>query len=602
MPIGRILSLSGALVLAHLSASQAPAQTASVTYTAQGDDWTTESRTEFYRQDQGSKMIPLAWLRSLKQADGEPFLSDNLARYGYLPNPDPANTSGLPIGFTASGPAGTRVVGMTCSACHTRQITAKGKTYRIDGGPALADFQSLLSDLDAAVGQALASDAAFAAFASAVLALPSPDPEDVVQLKAEVAAWYLRYHTLMSNALPPHPWGMGRLDAVSMIFDRVTGLDLGPPPSLIIKKNIQLADAPVRYPFLWNAPLQDETQWSGFADNGNDLLALSRNLGEVFGVFGVFQPKREGLIVNFLNNNSANFDGLDRNEQLVRQIGPPKWPWLIDTNLAAQGEAIYERPTAQGGCADCHGIKTGKFRSLTEQTWATPVWNVGTDTRQFDILRRSAQTGSLQGAFVPPITNPLGASDSALLVLKTSVLGSIAEHALNFGLGGNEIVGDAAAGAPTLTFTPFQVNVRLPPQLRELQGAFKIPGEVAPAAAGGAAAAAECPANNLPSKGCYESRVLEGVWAAAPYLHNGSVPTLAELLKPAAERVPTFKIGQAYDTVNIGLAVDQGPLSTEIETTDCSDLGSGNSRCGHEFGVSLSAQEKKALLEYLKAL
>src|SRR5580693_9434777 len=140
MPIGRILSLSGALVLAHLSASQAPAQTASVTYTAQGDDWTTESRTEFYRQDQGSKMIPLAWLRSLKQADGEPFLSDNLARYGYLPNPDPANTSGLPIGFTASGPAGTRVVGMTCSACHTRQITAKGKTYRIDGGPALADF------------------------------------------------------------------------------------------------------------------------------------------------------------------------------------------------------------------------------------------------------------------------------------------------------------------------------------------------------------------------------------------------------------------------------------------------------------------------------
>ena len=132
-------------------------------------------------------MIPLAWLRSLKQADGQPFLSDSLARSGYLPNP--ANTNGLPIGFTASGPAGTRVVGMTCSACHTRQITAKGKAYRIDGGPAFADFQSLLSDLDVAVGKVVASDAAFAPFASAALASLSPDAEDVAALKEEVDAW-----------------------------------------------------------------------------------------------------------------------------------------------------------------------------------------------------------------------------------------------------------------------------------------------------------------------------------------------------------------------------------------------------------------------------
>ena len=544
-------------------------------------------------------MIPLAWLRALKQADGQPFLADSLARYGYLPNP--ANTSGLPIGFTASGPAGTRVVGMTCSACHTRQIIAEGKPYRIDGGPAFADFQSLLSDLDLAVGNVVASDTAFAPFASAVLASPSPDAEDVAQLKQAVEAWYLRYHTLISTALPPHPWGTARLDAVSMIFDRLTGLDLGPPPSLIIKDNIKVADAPVRYPFLWNAPRQDETQWSGFADNGSDLLALSRNLGEVFGVFGIFQPRKEGLVVNFLNNNSANFDGLDRNEQLVRQIGPPKWPWLIDTNLAAQGEEIYQRPKEEGGCTECHGIKTGKFRSLTEPTWATPVRNVGTDTRQFDILTRSAQTGSLQGAFVPPITNPLGASDSALLTLKTSVVGSIAEHALNFGSGGNELLGAAPPGAPPLTFQPFHVNGRLPPQLRELEGAFKIPGEaLAGSSAGGAAPAAECAVT--PKKGCYEFRVLEGIWATAPYLHNGSVPTLAELLKPAAERVNTFRIGPAYDTVNIGLAVDQAQSSYELETTDCSDLNSGNSRCGHEFGTTLSAAEKKALLEYLKAL
>jgi hypothetical protein len=95
---------------------------------------------------------------------------------------------------------------------------------------------------------------------------------------------------------------------------------------------------------------------------------------------------------------------------------------------------------------------------------------------------------------------------------------------------------------------------------------------------------------------------MQGIWAAAPYLHNGSVPTLAELLKPAAERVKAFKIGPAYDTVNIGLAVEQTQFNYTLTTTDCSDRNSGNSRCGHEFGTQLSAEEKKALLEYLKTL
>jgi hypothetical protein len=104
-------------------------------------------------------MIPLDWLRALKQANGQPFLADSLSRYGYLPNP--SNPNGLPVGFTASGPTGAQTVGMTCSACHTRQINVGDTNYRIDGGPAIVDFQSLLSDLDAAVGNVLASDATF---------------------------------------------------------------------------------------------------------------------------------------------------------------------------------------------------------------------------------------------------------------------------------------------------------------------------------------------------------------------------------------------------------------------------------------------------------
>ncbi|MFY9655369.1 MAG: hypothetical protein WAK01_02100, partial [Methylocystis sp.] len=100
----------------------------------------------------------------------------------------------------------------------------------------------------------------------------------------------------------------------------------------------------------------------------------------------------------------------------------------------------------------------------------------------------------------------------------------------------------------------------------------------------------------------YEARVLQGVWAAAPYLHNGSVPTLAELLKPAAERVSEFKVGPRYDIDALGLAVEQTKFDFVYKTTDCSARDSGESRCGHEFGTKLSPEEKKALLEYLKAL
>lgn len=90
--------------------------------------------------------------------------------------------------------------------------------------------------------------------------------------------------------------------------------------------------------------------------------------------------------------------------------------------------------------------------------------------------------------------------------------------------------------------------------------------------------------------------------AAAPYLHNGSVPTLVELLKPAAQRVGSFQVGPAYDVQNVGLAAQQSKFDYRLQTTDCSARDSGNSRCGHEYGTGLADSEKRALLEYLKSL
>lgn len=525
--------------------------------------------------------MPLRWITSLKQVNGKPFLEDSLSRYGYLPNPDKIdNPHGLPVGFTVASGDGIESIGMTCAACHTRQIEVNSKAYRVDGGPAIVDFQSFLTDLDAAVNQVLNDPQAFTDFARGVFGSAST-PAKEARLRDQVTTWHLPFHTIIERALPKEPWGPSRLDAVAMIFNRLTGLDIGPPPTYMIPDNIQPADAPVRYPFLWNSPIQDKTQWPGFADNGNDILGLSRNLGEVFGVFAVFHPQKDDtriLGINYVDDNSANFHGLNAIEDLIKRIGPPQWPWSVDQALADKGKPIFDKECGTG----CHEIRKGEPRSLTHMTWATPLQDVGTDSREYDILARTVDTGVLSGATIPfLVKTSLKPKDSAFNVLRTAVTGSILQHYL-------PVILEPKDKSRLDTFLR-----KLNPEnefLGDLKGAFKNPKALAVVAAHAAPAFA------------YEARVMEGIWATAPYLHNGSVPSLAELLKPASERVKEFKIGPAYDIVNVGLAAEQTKFDFTLKTTDCSDRNSGRSRCGHEFGTKLSADDKKALLEYLKTL
>lgn len=572
----RTAFLVAIILAAHTFAPNSSAQspTTAPTFLDQGINWTPANRKDFYSRDQGSRMMPLAWMLALKQANGEPFMADSFARYGYLPN-EQSIPVGLPVGFTSASTSDGQSIGMTCAACHTRQIEVNGIAYRIDGGPGIVDFQSLLADLDAAVNTVRTNPAAFADFANAVLGASVPQAKKDA-LKSALATWHVPYHTLMSRALPNEPWGFGRLDAVSMIFNRLTGLDLGTPQNnYMIPDNIKRADAPVRYPFLWNAAIQDKTQWPGFADNGNNLLGLARNVGEVYGVFGVFRPTKGGLLgVDYLNENSVNFQGLDALEDLIRKIGPPKWPWAIDMALADAGRKIFDRNRIDGGCAECHGIRPGKTRFFAQETWDTPVQDVGTDSREHSILKGTVDTGVLKGARISIFTEPLGATDTAFNVLTMSVGGSILQHYFPL------LTLDVASAPRASTLAALTPLSRIS---ETLKGAFAMPPSTT-----------EFP---------YESRVLKGIWATAPYLHNGSVATLADLLKPATERAPTFAVGSAYDIVNVGLAANQPKLKSTITTTDCSKRDSGNSRCGHEFGTTtLSVEEKRALLEYLKVL
>ena len=94
---------------------------------------------------------------------------------------------------------------------------------------------------------------------------------------------------------------------------------------------------------------------------------------------------------------------------------------------------------------------------------------------------------------------------------------------------------------------------------------------------------------------------LDGIWLRAPYLHNGSVPTLVDLLRPQARRPAIFYRGyDVYDTVNVGFQTEGADAERSGTRHDVSRRGNGNA--GHEFGTSLPVADKRALIEYLKTL
>jgi hypothetical protein len=101
----------------------------------------------------------------------------------------------------------------------------------------------------------------------------------------------------------------------------------------------------------------------------------------------------------------------------------------------------------------------------------------------------------------------------------------------------------------------------------------------------------------------YKARPLNGIWATAPYLHNGSVPNLDALFRPAAKRPLSFSIGvKTFDPVKVGYLTDvPGAARFNVQNPDGTAIV-GNSNAGHEFGASFSDDERSWLVEYLKTL
>lgn len=195
----------------------------------------------------------------------------------------------------------------------------------------------------------------------------------------------------------------------------------------------------------------------------------------------------------------------------IASIEPPRYPFAIDRNLAAQGARVFEE-----SCARCHGTY-GSSASYPETL--VPLDEIGTDP-----VRLTALTRENRQAYHKSWFNHFG----------------------------------------------------------------DRPTEVEPEG--------------------YVAPPLDGVWASAPYFHNGSVPTLWHVLHPDQRPAIWKRDENGFDEEHVGLQVETfDKLPKSIRRSD--ELRTyfntnrfGKSAAGHNFPDELSAAEKRSLLEYLKTL
>lgn len=526
-------------------------------------NWSKEQRERFWFTPQGSQLIDYRWFLVLEQAGSTELFRSNghldALRFVTVP-PNPYNPEGLPIGFVKNR-TGERV-GFTCAACHTSQIDYRDKSFVIDGGPALAHVDRFLEELVAAMDATLAQPGKFHRFATALgegngAALRERMEEEVAPLRQRVKS------NRVPSSYPAGYPGFGRLDAYGQIFNQVAALDLGIPG------NVAVPNAPASYPSLWLAPWADKVQWNGAGLNrlaaGTIVIGpLLRNIVEVVGVFGRLQFDPSPLPMGY--RSAVDVIGLGELEGALCRLHAPEWPDAFgkpDANLAARGRTVYEAT-----CKHCHG----DVKDEQAHTSPLPPYEVvGTDATYIEQASyRSVDTGDLEG-LPKRFTNPLvlfGARAPAYEVLRNAVTGVVLDN-LALLVRASEL---GRCDAHTESKVP-QIGDQT--FMQELEEAFGK--ETMPYA--------------------YRARALNGVWATAPYLHNGSVPNLVQLLDPS-KRDPVFYVGsREFDPVNVGFVSVPGPETTALDTT-----APGNSNQGHLFSSHLTDAQRRALLEYLKTI
>ena len=642
---GILVRLSGVAVIASISimalaavAAGKYSVTAPLEY-PESQGWNQSQMRDWYELSQGSRLVPLKWLEALKNADGAPFFNRQmLENLGYIYLSDDA--AALPVGFIVDTHENRDFLGFNCSACHTAKLKSGKTEILVHGGQSLADFQTFTTELIAAVANVIEDDAVFAKFAEQVA---GKDASDQIQLKSEIGRW-LAFRTRINETGNASHWGRGRADAVGVILATTAAVIADPAIPLEEQEPLPASNAPVSYPFVWNANQQARLQHNGVVDNGVDfgvvkvakIGALIRNWTEALGVFADVKLDSHAKTVV----SSIRLDNLLKIEQALAGLQSPQWPeafGVLDEAGRQRGQMLYK-----ANCSGCHGALsprdiTSQLPLIDKPVWSNdlastgfvylqPLFDKTTRPSDFDVsinpssqfigtdpgmacnaLLHNVPSGRFEGqrnitGFLPS-PGDKNFADRAVTTDLLRVL--IQRDVLTHKLENAKIIAQnqwEAAGAALQQFVVANYNSVFGGQgasddpLGPLREDLKYCADLVERAR------AYAPDSPVP---VYKARPLNGIWATAPYLHNGSVPTLYDLLLPQNQRPKSFGYFDGeMDLVKGGLKDAAGnPLAFIFETYNAEGVvKKGNWNGGHEYGTTLSHQERMDLVEYVKGL
>ena len=581
-----------------------------VRYLDQG--WSEEDRQLFYNTPQGTELQGLhyEWLKALELPFSTEKLAspENMRGWGFIVDPDqekPANTGVHPVGMTSHlNPTDNSVrLDLGCALCHTGELHYNGVALRVDGGQAIHGMSTgapgeFIHSVGASTFEMRFNLAKWNRFADAIA---GEDEEKRKQLKRDFANFRERFFTFAEGPGNkdnfPTTEGRGRTDAVGRIGNVVFGYNLG------IEENYKKADAPVSYPFLWDIWRFDWVQYTGFTNQ-----AMARNVGESLGVMApvkLVDEQGELLPEGEFGQSTINVEGMQCIETTLRKLRPPKWPedvlGSIDITQARRGKDLFADQ-----CAHCHGPHESK-----PYAWQLAAGPGDNPDHQRSVNWQWDMSGQISyDEHNLPVREDWRESIWAIPWIDIKVIGTDATAATNY-------VNHTFDPGPLVPKNPDDPDDAINRRVNAGDGLQLLLNELIPVLYKNSEISsdnngiADYDGLNVPfrivNKAAYKARPLHGVWATPPFLHNGSVPTIYDLLSPLEARPVRFGIGhREYNPEKLGYVTDMRPGNFAFDTTQ-----KGNSNVGHLFtdadvpgriGERLSEGERMALIEYLKVM
>lgn len=581
-------------------------------------NWSAADSSWFYNTTQGSNLIPYAIFLHLEVSGSEQlFRSDeNMDRLRYLPqNASSANPDALPVGWVKDNHAGKEYIGFNCAACHTSQINYQGTAIRIDGGAAQADMDLMMTDLARALDASANQPEKFERLAKKVLHGKYPAERDNFRAELIEAAQKINAYNHVNesrNGDQLVPYGYARLDAFGRIYNRIlTHLTPADPT------NRNSPNAPVSYSYLWDTPQHDFVQWNGVGDN-ESTGPLARNVGEALGVFATFDLHKQPGDIGY--RSSVVMSNLIQMEKSMESLLSPRWDDLagkqvlppINKALAAKGYEVFR----EYQCNSCHeNIERADPARRVIAQFAS-LQTIGTDPLMvMNALKYAGKSGAFEGEKLHP-RDPNSTRFNAV----TPVL-----PALSLATEGVIIEPDRDPPAQSITARQEEILAAIkgnPIKQTQRHLDYEVVNKDDPR-----------------TLAAYKARPLNGIWATAPFLHNGSVPSLYELFLPSCSdgeiaggktcRPNRFTVGtREIDPIKVGFVQRDPAEFPGLFVFDTRQPG--NSNKGHEYtaGVTplfvldqnghplkdangkpqlrklqpISDEQRLALVEYLKTL